>query len=159
MSAVGVGFEPTEGANPHSLSRRARSAASVPHRRRVYGHILGAYRPIYCSTETCGSGLTGAPGERVTPQGVQEFKSFRLRQAFVQSDRRARARGNRKGAAFCPGGRPIGPTEESCGSNSEGAAFVPEGDSIGPTEECSWDFGRGRVLPGGRLKTIWSPER
>ena len=29
--AVGVGFEPTEGVNPHSLSRRARSAASVPH--------------------------------------------------------------------------------------------------------------------------------
>ena len=29
--AVGVGFEPTEPVKAHSLSRRARSAASVPH--------------------------------------------------------------------------------------------------------------------------------
>ena len=54
-------------------------AASVPHHGRVYERLPGANRPIYCSTETCGSGLTGAPGERVTPQGVQEFKSLRLR--------------------------------------------------------------------------------
>jgi hypothetical protein len=34
-------------------------------------------------TETCGSGLTGTPGERVTSQEVQGFKSLRLRVPFT----------------------------------------------------------------------------
>src|ERR687891_361365 len=35
--------------------------------------------PLHSPTETCGSGLTGTPGERVTSQEVQGFKSLRLR--------------------------------------------------------------------------------
>ena len=58
-------------------------AASVPHHGRVYERLGRPNRPIYCSTETCGSGLTGTPGERVTSQEVQGFKSLRLREAVL----------------------------------------------------------------------------
>ena len=40
-----MGFEPTEGVNPHSLSRRARSAASVPHQRPSIRARFGLNRP------------------------------------------------------------------------------------------------------------------
>src|SRR3954471_10927832 len=42
--AVAVGFEPTEGVNPHTLSRRAPSAARTRYRRRVYGSPV-THRP------------------------------------------------------------------------------------------------------------------
>ena len=43
--AVAVGFEPTEGVNPHTLSRRAPSAARTRHRRRGYRTGCDAQNP------------------------------------------------------------------------------------------------------------------
>ncbi len=48
-----------------------RGFKSRPHRVRL--------TRLHFRPETCGSGLTGTPGERVTPRGVQGFKSLRLR--------------------------------------------------------------------------------
>jgi hypothetical protein len=53
--AVAVGFEPTEGLPPHTLSRRAPSAARTRHRRVAY---LSRSAPIVGSL----------PGEKVAQQ-------------------------------------------------------------------------------------------
>jgi hypothetical protein len=61
--AVAVGFEPTEGVNPHTLSRRAPSAARTRHRRRGYPSGCGAAKS-----------LTPPGGWRRTPEAAPRIR-------------------------------------------------------------------------------------
>ena len=74
-------------------ARRPRSVSPT-----VSTRVSGRSPHLGLGAETCGSGLTGTPGERVIPQGVQGFKSLRLRED-PELSRRARWTGRHSAVA------------------------------------------------------------
>ena len=67
-SAVEVGFEPTEGLPPHTLSRRAPSATRRLHRRRAYPNPR--VRGGMTFRREAATGVRPSRGEEVTQQGT-----------------------------------------------------------------------------------------
>src|ERR1044071_8472687 len=81
VRAVAVGFEPTEGVNPHALSRRAPSAARTRYRRERY--------------PTAFAGRQGGGGARRARPARRRVRRRRVRERVGDTTSRSFGRGGR----------------------------------------------------------------
>jgi hypothetical protein len=70
---------------PNPPPSTAVSSVSRTHRNALMVTNELSEAAVHCVPETCGSGLTGTPGERVTSQEVQGFESLRLRRPAFET--------------------------------------------------------------------------